>query len=195
MYPRRYSTPRPWEPLSDDELNALIPFVVHRGAGRPIFDIRARLDAVFFIVTSPHPWRLLPEEMGPAGTAGRQFRRWAHAGVWTRLLKAVADRDCPPALARLEHWICRAYRRALRILKLAGIVLARRLGLCSAVNAPFELLPDPDLSKKLLPVIQGLIRDALAAGGLPDRGMLKTCKAFHWLVGGRRHLSKWLAPP
>jgi transposase len=195
MYPRRYSTPRPWQALTPEELNALIPFVTRQGAGRPIFDIRARLDAVFWVVTSPHPWRCLPPEMGPADTAARQFRRWAHAGIWTRLLKAIAAPDCPPALKRLEHWICRAYRRALRILKLAGIVLARRLGLCSAVNAPFEMLPDPDLSEKLLPLIQRMIQKAIAAGGLPDRRVLEAAKSFHWLVGGRKRISKWLAPP
>jgi len=47
--PGRYSTPRPWQPLSDDELVALWPFFVHKGSGRPIFDIRARLDAIFWV--------------------------------------------------------------------------------------------------------------------------------------------------
>ncbi len=195
MYPHRYCTPRPWQPLATEELNALIPFFTRQGAGRPIFDIRARLDAVFWVVTSPHPWRCLPPGMGPADTAARQFRRWAHAGTWTRLLKAIAAPDCPPALRRLEHWICRAYRRALRILKLAGIVLARRLGLCSAVNAPFPMLPDPDLSEKLLPLIRRMIGKAIAAGGMPDRRVLQAAKSFHWLVGGRKRIPKHLAPP
>ena len=195
MYPHRYAEARHWAPLTAEELKALLPFFARQGGGRPIFDIRARLDAVFWVVTSPHPWRCLPAAMGPADTASRQFRRWAHAGVWTRLLQAVADPKCPPMLRRLEHWICRAYRRGLRILKLAGIVIARRLGMCSAVNGPFWMLPDPDLSKSLGPLISRLINLNFGPGGSRDVRVLRLGQTYHRMVGGRVHIPKYLAPP
>ena len=191
----RYTPSRPWAPLSQAELTALAPYFAQKGAGRPIFDIRARLDAIFWVVTSPHPWRCLPTEMGPADTAHRQFRRWAHAGIWSRLLQAVAQPKAPPALKALEHWICRAYRRALRILKLPGIVLARRLGMASAVNAPFWLLPDPDLSESLLPRILAAVRGCIGGKRRAVLEVLDAAKRFHRLVGGRKHLPKCLAPP
>ncbi len=187
--------PRPWQPLDDAELGVLAPFFARQGSGRPIFDIRARLDAILWAACHDGPWKDLPPDMGPADTASRQFRRWAHAGVWSRLLTAVADPAAPPALRRLEHWICRAYRRALRILKIAGIVLARRLGLHSALNAPASMLPDPDLSKILMPLVQAKVA---AMQGRCDLGMipiLRMAMAIHKLVGGRTRIPRWLAPP
>jgi hypothetical protein len=100
--------------------------------------------------------------MGPADTAHRQFRRWAHAGVWTRLLQAVADPRCPLMLKRMEPWICRAYRRALRILKLKGLILAQRLGLLSALPGPWWMLPKPDLSETWRPLMARMQERALA---------------------------------
>ena len=153
--PRRYSPQRPWQPFSDDEWAVLSPFVHrHAGAGRPVRDPRARLDAVFWIAArteagrKPPPWHALPPEFGKPDTAARQFRRWAAAGLWSRLLRALADPEYPgiAGLRRLESWICRAYRRAWRLLGVWGVALARRLGFLSALRAPSVFLPDPDLS-------------------------------------------------
>ena len=194
MHPH-LTNPRPWQPLSDAELAAIIPFVTRHGAGRPIFDIRARLDAILWVACHNGPWKDLPPEMGPADTASRQFRRWAHAGVWTTLLKAVASPNAPPALRRMEHWVCRAYRRALRILSIPGIVLARRLGLYSALNAPPHMLPDPDLSKIVTPYLQAQVQALI---GRFDRGMipiLQQLQAAHRLCGGRTRIPRWMAPP
>ncbi len=187
----RYTPPRPWEPLSDSEFAALSPFFTHQGAGRPILDLRGRLDAIFRLVTTRDPWRDLPPEMGPWGTAHRQFRRWAHAGIWSRLLRAVAAQRAPAALRRVEHWICRAFRRALRILGLAGIALARRLGMASAVNGPFWMLPDPDLSETLLPRVLELLKPG---GGLPSRAAIRLALAVHALIGGRQRIPPCLEP-
>ena len=152
--PRRRSSPhRPWEPLSDDEWAVLSPFLFrHAGPGRPVRDPRGRLDAIFWLAARPQrhlpPWRALAPEFGKPDTVARQFRRWAQAGLWTRLLEALADPDWPglPILRRLESWICRTYRRAWRLLGTAGVVLARRLGFVSALRAPTVFLPDPHLS-------------------------------------------------
>ncbi len=122
LNPRRYSPERAWAPLSDDEWAALSPFVFRAAgvAGRPVRDPRGRLDSVFWLAANtrpglaPPPWRALPPEFGKPDTASRQFRRWAKAGLWTKLLEALADDDRPgiAVLRRLEAWICRAYRRA-----------------------------------------------------------------------------------
>ena len=53
--PRRrdYSETRRWQPLSDAEWDALLPFVlVQNGPGRPLREARTRMDAVFWIAAS-----------------------------------------------------------------------------------------------------------------------------------------------
>jgi transposase len=185
-------SPRPWAPLTDDETRALWPYFARKGSGRPIFDLRGRLDAIFWAVTHDGFWRDLPPQLGPWDTASRQFRRWAHKGVWTQLLKDVATtRD--PVLAGLKHWLCRAFRRAWRILGLEGIRLARRLGLHSALRAPVWMVPDPDLSDRLEPDIRAAVREAIGRPWL--REALQAGIAFHRLVGGRAWVPRWLSPP
>jgi hypothetical protein len=61
---------------------------------------------------------------------------------------AAAERVMPGRFAALEYFVCRAYRLAWRVQGLRGIVLARRLGMGSAVRAPLGLLPDPVLSAR-----------------------------------------------
>jgi len=198
-YPSHYATTRPWDHLTPSEFAVLRPFFEarpgQRGPGRPIFDLRARLDAIFWVACHNGPWRNLPPEMGPADTASRQFRRWAHAGVWTRLLEAMAHPDCPLMLRRMHHWVCRCYRRALRILKLPGLVLAQRLGQLSALPGPWWLLPKPDLSKKWLPVMLHLFIRALEEPKKRLRTTLRELKWMHRFIGGRVSIPKHLAPP
>ncbi len=186
---------RPWAPLTDAELTLLKPFFIHGGAGRPMHDIRARLDAIFWAVTHNGYWKHLPPELGPWDTASRQFRRWAHKGVWSALLQAVAAPGAPLLLKRLTHWVCRAFRRALRILGVEGIRLARRLGLHSALNGPTWMLPDPDLSDALLPRILAKVRGCIGQPAAIAIPILRAARAFHSLVGGRRYIPRALAPP
>ena len=188
------TSPRPWQPLSDDELRVLWPYFAHQGSGRPICDIRGRLDAIFYAVTHDGYWHELPASMGPWATAHRQVLRWAHKGVWTQLLKDVATTS-NPVLARLKHWICRAFRRAWRIVGLEGIRLARRLGLHSALRGWIWLMPDPDLSDKLWrPVLNALLASRNRRG-IPSAEAITAAKLFHRVVAGAKTIPKWLAPP
>ncbi|MBY0332129.1 MAG: transposase [Acetobacteraceae bacterium] len=145
----RYSPPRPWAPMTDAEWDALAPFLRPAGSrGRPIEGgARARLDAVFRIVSGKLPWG------AEADTLSRQFRRWAASGLFARLLKTVARsrraRSVPEALRGLEHWICAAHRRSVRVCGVGAIALARRLGMLSALPGPPWMLPDPVLSERL----------------------------------------------
>jgi transposase len=194
-YPPHLTTALPWRPLADDELQALAPYFIHRGAGRPIFDIRARLDAIFWAVTHNGPWKDLPAHLGPADTASRQFRRWAHKGIWSELLKHAAMPGAPPILRRLEHWLCRAFRRALRILKFPGIALARSLGMESALPAPAWMLPNPHLSETLLPMMRRMAQLTLGRPAKTVRAVTSLLKSCERVITGARRISKWLAPP
>lgn len=170
-YPHRYTPRRPWQRLSDAEWLALMPYVLRRsGPGRPIRELRQRLDGVFHVACTPDPWRCLPEEFGKADTVSRWFRRLTHAGLWDRLLAELAQADPAHPLRALESWICLACRRAVRLLGLHFIVRIRRLGLRSALPGPPWMLPDPDLSERLLEV-------PIHLPERPDRAAFRRCHA------------------
>ena len=205
---RRYSPERAWAPLSDDEWAALSPFVFRAaaaaGPGRPVRDPRGRLDAVFWLAANtrpgraPPPWSALPAAFGKPDTASRQFRRWAHAGLWTRLLEALADPHYPgiAVLRRLESWICRSFRRAWRLLGVQGMALARRLGFLSALRGPSWLLPDPDLSEWVFRRVQAVL-DRLRRRELrfAPPGFLRAAQRLLAAAAGRRSIPHCLAPP
>ncbi|MCQ4161012.1 transposase [Roseomonas sp. GC11] len=151
MSASRLTPPRPWAPMTDQEWAALLPYLLHRSPqGRPLRELRQRMDGIFALATSHAPWRALPERFGKADTVARYFCRLIHAGLWQRLLVALAEAAPSHPLRAIEHFIVRATRRAHRILGLPLLVLIRRIGLRSALRAPPWLLPDPDLSETLL---------------------------------------------
>ncbi|WP_158292398.1 transposase [Paracraurococcus ruber] len=185
---------RPWAPLSDAEWAALAPLLARASAaGRPTADPRGRLDAIFRAVTLKHPrggracWHQLPEAFGRHDTIARCYRRWAHAGLWARLLLAVARPDAPPALRGLAYRACCAFRRGHRLMGLWGVLLARRLGLHSALPAPAARLFDPDLSESLHRAVPGVL--GWVARDLRRRirrGPLQALLRLMDLAGGRR---------
>ena len=50
------------------------------------------LDAVFYILKSGCPWRLLPKDFPPWKTVHRCFRRWRVDGTFERLNAALRER-------------------------------------------------------------------------------------------------------
>jgi transposase len=204
--------------MSDEEWDAIAPYLWATGCGirggiglpvggRPMADPRGRLDAIFRGCTlkwagpkgaTRAPWRALPETLGRADTVSRTHRRWAHAHLWRRLLEAVlVEGAVPPALAGLAHWICCAYRRAIRVMGLRAITFARKLGLHSALPAPPHWLPDETLQRPWQRLMQGLI--AALAAGLPWRpppgiGGTENLPLLWERVIGRRPLPRWAEP-
>jgi putative transposase len=54
--------------------------------------LRAILDAVFYVLKSGCPWRLLPREFPPWKTVYDWFRRWRIDGTWERLNAQLRER-------------------------------------------------------------------------------------------------------
>ena len=193
---RRYTPVRRWQPLSDAEWDALLPFVlVQDRPGRPLKDARRRMDAIFWTAAAGSAWHALPPRFGKADTVSRHFRRLARAGLWERLLRALARPDAPGALLAVEHWIVRACRRAARVCGLRIVVLARRLGLLSALKAPPWLLPDPDLSEWVRRRALSAL-DRIALGGHRDlrMGFFDLCAKLFRTAAGRRRIPRCLEP-
>jgi len=96
MESRRYSTD-----LSDDEWRCVGPHLPDpTGRGRPrLHGLRAILDAVFYVLKSGCPWRLLPKDFPPWKTVYDWFRRWRIDGTWERLNTELRE--------RLRSWLGR----------------------------------------------------------------------------------------
>jgi putative transposase len=62
-------------------------------AGRPrTVEQRDVLDAIFYILRSGCPWRLLPHDFPPWGTVSSQFYRWRKSGHWQHIHDALRRR-------------------------------------------------------------------------------------------------------
>jgi putative transposase len=106
MESRRYPTD-----LSDDEWHCISSHLPEpTGQGRPrLHSLRAILDAVFYVLKSGCPWRLLPRDFPPWKTVYDWFRRWRIDGTWERLnaelrqrLRARLGRNPQPSAAIVD---------------------------------------------------------------------------------------------
>jgi transposase len=101
--------------LADYEWIAIKPMLPNKPRGVPRVNDRRVLNGIFWVLRSGAPWRDLPEMFGPYTTCYNRFVRWRRAGVWSRIINALAaahdaavqDRhlDCPRASTwSLHHW-------------------------------------------------------------------------------------------
>jgi putative transposase len=79
--------------LTDAEWRCLEPHVAAPNKrGRPrIHSPRRILDAVFYVLKSGCPWRLLPREFPPWETVYSWFRKWTINGTFERLNAALRE--------------------------------------------------------------------------------------------------------
>jgi len=192
--PPHHTPPRPAGPMTDLEWNALAPYILWHGAGRPVENLRARIDGIFWIAATGRPWKDLPQSFGTADTVSRHFRRLTARHLWQRLLHALAAPGAPAALLALEPWICRACHRAVRLAGLSLIVTARRLGFRSALRGPSWMLPDPDLSETILRVTEHWLQRLSQDPDAPPQGIFALCGRLLATAGGRRRIPRCLWP-
>jgi putative transposase len=103
---KRYATD-----LSDAEWRCVDPHLPGpKGRGRPkIHGSRAILDAVFYVLKSGCPWRLLPKDFPPWKSVYDWFRKWRIDGTWERLnaalrevLRARSGRNAQPGVGIVD---------------------------------------------------------------------------------------------
>ena len=58
--------------------------------GVPRVNDRRVLSGIFWVSRSEAPWRDLPEAFGPYTTCYNRFVGWRRAGVWGRIIDALA---------------------------------------------------------------------------------------------------------
>ncbi|WP_158287609.1 transposase [Falsiroseomonas bella] len=168
--------------MTDAEWAALAPLVQPGGPGRPAADPRRLWDAIFWIACSREPWRALPEALGRADSAHRALRRHARNGTLDRLMIAASPHPLSggDGLETLAWRILRAIRRVARLLTMAQLLMAKRLGLASALPCAPEHLPRPHLAATLHRLIPSL------PGARP--ALLRWMIALHDAIPGERRL-------
>jgi putative transposase len=80
--------------LSDAEWACLEPHLpTSKSTGRPrIHSRREILDAVFYVLRSGCPWRLLPHDFPPWKTVFHYFRAWRIDDTWETMNRAIRER-------------------------------------------------------------------------------------------------------
>jgi transposase len=76
--------------LADDEWIAIKPMPPNKPRGVPRVNDRRVLNGIFWVLRSGAPWRDLPDKFGPYTTCYNRFTRWRRAGVWIKIMDALA---------------------------------------------------------------------------------------------------------
>ena len=90
--------------------------VTRRG---PKGDVRRFLEAIAWILRSGAPWRDLAKDFGPWQRVYRRYRRWAVAGTWERLRRAICLKTTFRYLL-IDSTIVKAHPHAAGALKRDG---------------------------------------------------------------------------
>jgi transposase len=76
--------------LADYEWSAIKPMLPNKPRGVPRVNDRRVLNGIFWVLRSGAPWRDLLQSFGPYTTCYNRFVRWRRAGVWSRIMNALA---------------------------------------------------------------------------------------------------------
>ena len=78
--------------LSDLEWEFIKALLPNNSRGVKRVDDRRVINGIFYVLRTGIRWCDLPDQYGPCTTIyNRFFNRWSYAGVWKRVMAAVAD--------------------------------------------------------------------------------------------------------
>jgi transposase len=106
----------------DCEWSVIMPMLPNKPRGVPRVNDRCVLNDIFWVLRSGAPSRDLPETYGPCTTCYNRLVRWRRAGVWDRIMEALAPAHdaavqmIDTSLVRVhQHWACIAANREQRV--------------------------------------------------------------------------------
>jgi transposase len=100
--------------VSDAQWMSLEPLVEAcrpKGKTQPK-DLRRTISAILWRHENGAKWRAIPAELGPWSRAAQTFIRWAHLGVWERLLLLAQEREVQLGMTFLDGTSIRAHQKA-----------------------------------------------------------------------------------
>jgi transposase len=100
--------------LSDYEWTAIKPMLPNKPRGVRRVNDRRVLNGIFWVLRSGAPWRDLPETYGPRTTCYNRFVRWRRAGVWDRIMDALAA-GCDAAVQMIDTSVVRVHQHGVPI--------------------------------------------------------------------------------
>ena len=138
--------------------------------GVPRVNDRRVLDGIFWVLRSGAPWRDLPDNFGPYTTCYNRFVRWRRAGVWAKLMSALAGAH-DAAVEMIDTSIVRVHQHGACITRNRRQSMGRsRGGLTSKIHA----LVDTNGLPVRLALTAGEAHDNRLAGRLLSRLKSKT---------------------
>jgi len=121
--------------LADYEWAAIEPMLPNKPHGVPRVNDRHVLNGIFWVLRPGAPWRDLPEAFGPCTTCYNRFVRWRRAGVWGRIVDALAAAH-DAAVQMIDTSIVRVHQHGACITKNQRQSMGRsRGGLTSKIHA------------------------------------------------------------
>src|ERR1044071_10046811 len=93
------------------ELEPLVEACRPKGKTPPQ-DLRRTLSAILWRHQNGAKWRAIPAALGPWSRAAQTFIRWAHLGVWERLLLLAQERGVQLGMTFLDGTSIRAHHKA-----------------------------------------------------------------------------------
>jgi transposase len=107
----------------------------NKARGVPRVDDRRVLNDICWVLRSGAPWRDLPVCYGPRATCYNRFVRWRRAGVWERIMHALAVAN-DAAVQMIDTSIVPVHQHAACIARNKGQSMGRsRGGLTSKIHA------------------------------------------------------------
>jgi transposase len=188
-FARRVIQPPKLEPrimryeLTDYEWAAIKPMLPNKPRGVPRVNDRRVLNGIFWVLRSGAPWRDVPDDFGPYTTCYNRFVRWRRAGVWSRILDAIAAAH-DVSVQMIDTSIVRVHQHGACIIRNRKQSMGRsRGGLTSKIHAVVDTNGLP-------------IRLALTAGEAHDNRLagklLSRLKSGSMLLADRAYDADWI---
>ena len=169
--------------LTDDEWSAIKPMLPNKPRGVPRVNDRCVLNGIFWVLRSGAPWRDLPDNFGPYTTCYNRFVRWRRAGVWGRIMDAMATAH-DASVQIIDTSIVRVHQHGACIIRNRNQSMGRsRGGLTSKIHAVVDTNGLP-------------VRLALTAGEAHDNRLadklLSRLKSGSMLLADRGYDADWI---
>jgi len=169
--------------LTDHEWVAIKPMLPNKPRCVPRVNDRRVLNGIFWVLRSSAPWRDLPDDLGPYTPCYNRFVRWRRAGVWGRIMDALATAH-DVSVQMIDTSTVRVHQHGACIIRNKRQSMGRsRGGLTSKIHAVVDTNGLP-------------VRIALTAGEAHDNRLadklLSRLKSGSMLLADRDYDADWI---